>query len=602
MKRITILSLLAALMLPLTLFAQVEKRVEVSKAYIPSVEYASKLAIRPNMVDTVVMQPEIDYEITPLSLSTQLETRTIRPATMTYWEFDRPLPFYLKLGMGYPLNSALDLYVSSQNADIGYVMGYVNHIGQYESVPYTPDDNHSALWMNNKVGLVAGKYLGRHTLEGEVSYENRIFDRYGIFPSASYPTFDLGSRRMFGDLQGRIRIGDDFSDLSRFNFNVEVEGGNWWNPFRDIDLRTVSSDLDWLAGDPAFENESNVEAHAAVGRKFGRHKILFGAGFEGRWGGARRMVAEQPGSDYNYYDRIISGSLRYGYQARSVDMEFGLDYYYDKIAGRDASHNFVPYAHLRFDLGNGGFVPYVELDGSLKSNSLQELMRINPYYRPSYTSPMPKNTLDYSLRVGVSGRLIQDKLNYRLFVGYSFLENHNFWFVNQGSDPVDRSFDLAQGRLNIMSLNGEIEFRPVNSFTFSIGGRAMTYTDHQDLSLCMPEFEGTVQARYTHPKFSVGLLFNLQSIRYISSLRYESYLGTGDIYDGKQTWHRIDVRSIENYRIPFTVDLGLDVNWFVSKRVTVYAEGRNLCNNRYYDWARFPLYGVSFTAGVKLNF
>ena len=191
MKRITILSLLAALMLPLTLFAQVEKRVEVSKAYIPSVEYASKLAIRPNMVDTVVMQPEIDYEITPLSLSTQLETRTIRPATMTYWEFDRPLPFYLKLGMGYPLNSALDLYVSSQNADIGYVMGYVNHIGQYESVPYTPDDNHSALWMNNKVGLVAGKYLGRHTLEGEVSYENRIFDRYGIFPSASYPTFYL---------------------------------------------------------------------------------------------------------------------------------------------------------------------------------------------------------------------------------------------------------------------------------------------------------------------------------------------------------------------------------------------------------------------------
>ena len=72
MKRITILSLLAALMLPLTLFAQVEKRVEVSKAYIPSVEYASKLAIRPNMVDTVGMQPEIDYEITPLSLSTQL--------------------------------------------------------------------------------------------------------------------------------------------------------------------------------------------------------------------------------------------------------------------------------------------------------------------------------------------------------------------------------------------------------------------------------------------------------------------------------------------------------------------------------------------------
>lgn len=35
---------------------------------------------------------------------------------------------------------------------------------------------------------------------------------------------------MIGDLQGKIRIGDDFNDLSRTNFNVEVTAGNWWNP------------------------------------------------------------------------------------------------------------------------------------------------------------------------------------------------------------------------------------------------------------------------------------------------------------------------------------------------------------------------------------
>lgn len=42
-------------------------------------------------------------------------------------------------------------------------------------------------------------------------------------------------------------------------------------------------------------------------------------------------------------------------------MEFGLDYYRDDVAGRDAANYFIPYAHLRFDLGGGGFVPYVEL-------------------------------------------------------------------------------------------------------------------------------------------------------------------------------------------------------------------------------------------------
>ena len=132
MKRSAILSLMfiaGMLAVPGVLNAQVEKRVEVSKAYVPSVEHATKLAVRPNMVDTAAIQPEIDYSITPLTLETQLATRPIRPATITYWEFDRPLPFYLKAGAGYPLNSALDLYVSTQNPDIGYALGYINHDG-----------------------------------------------------------------------------------------------------------------------------------------------------------------------------------------------------------------------------------------------------------------------------------------------------------------------------------------------------------------------------------------------------------------------------------------------------------------------------------------
>ena len=187
-------------------------------------------------------------------------------------------------------------------------------------------------------------------------------------------------------------------------------------------------------------------------------------------------------------------------------MEFGLDYYRDDVAGRDAANYFIPYAHLRFDLGGGGFVPYVELDGTLKHNDMRELMETNLYYVPRYTDLMPRNTVDYSVRVGVSGRLVEDKLIYRLFVGYSFIENHNFWYCYTPTTRYE-GFSLVQGRLDVMSLNGELEFRPVSNFTFSIGGRGLTYTEHQTLSIGLPEFEGTVRARYHHRKFSVGLVF-----------------------------------------------------------------------------------------------
>lgn len=588
MKRSAISYLFAALLLlPGVLCAQVEKRVEVSKAYVPSVERAAKLSIRPNMVDTVVMQPEIDYSVTPLSLTTELVTRPIRPATVTYWAFDRPLPFYVKAGVGYPLHSALDVYASTQNADIGYALGYINHNGQYGRIPHTQDGSHSALWQDNRIGVAAGKYLGRHTLEGEVSYESRIVDRYGLFPDAEFPTFDVGHRRVFGDLQARVRIGDDFTDLKRTNFNVEISGGNWWNPLDATDRLNLapSSGLQW---DYLYKNQSNLAAKAAIGRQFGRHKLILKAGFQGRWGGDSRQQISGSGVRGNYRNLIYSGALRYAYQARSVDMEFGLDYYRDDVAGRKAADYFIPYLHLRFDLGNGVFVPYVELDGTLQNNSLRELMQKNPYYTPSYGGLMPKNTVDYSLRIGVSGRLIEDKLIYRLFVGYSFLENHNFWYAYRW--PTDLSggasllgFDLMQGRLNAMSLNGEIEFRPVSNFTFSIGGRGLTYTEHESISIGLPEFEGTIRARYHHPKFSIGALFNFQANRYISTL---------SIPTSEQT----------NYRIPYTIDLRLNVDWYASTLVTVFAEGRNLCNQRLYDWSGFPQYGVGFTAGVKLNF
>ena len=50
------------------------------------------------------------------------------------------------------------------------------------------------------------------------------------------------------------------------------------------------------------------------------------------------------------------------------------------------------------------------------------------------------------------------------------------------------------------------------------------------------------------------------------------------------------------------VDLAARFNWFLSRKVTLFAEGRNLCDAKLYDWAYYRDYGVGFTAGVKLQF
>ena len=159
MKKILLIAALAAV-LPWSAGAQVEKQVEVTKAYVPSLESATKLAMVPDMTDTTRMRPEIDYSITPLTMSTVLATRPIRPATVTYWEFNRHRPLYLKLGAGWPFNTLGDLYVTTQHPGTGYLSGYANHEGIYADLRNRFGVETPAGRMLNRVG-VAGRQVLR---------------------------------------------------------------------------------------------------------------------------------------------------------------------------------------------------------------------------------------------------------------------------------------------------------------------------------------------------------------------------------------------------------------------------------------------------------
>ena len=242
MKRVLILSA-ALLFCGVPLRAQVTKQVEVTKTYVPEVSKAVKLPIVPDMTDTVRLRPEIDYTVTPSALATNLSTEPFRPASVTYWEFNRPRPLYLKVGAGAPLNSVLDLYASTQNPGTGYAVGYLNHTGDWAEIRNDFGVRPVSWRMHNRMGAAAGKYLGRRLLEGKLDLTNRVYHnygfdgaealctRYGNDGAASYYPFTKVSndRQHYDDAMLHVRIGDDFTDLSRFNFNVELRGGYFLN-------------------------------------------------------------------------------------------------------------------------------------------------------------------------------------------------------------------------------------------------------------------------------------------------------------------------------------------------------------------------------------
>ena len=287
-----------------TASAQVEKVVEVTKTYVPGLQSAVKLPVQPDMTDTVLMYPDIDYSIAPLSIETSFRTRPIRPASVTYWEFNRPRRCYLKAGAGYPLNSELDFYVSSQNHDTGYALGYLNHAGRYANIRNDFGSVWNSIRMTNRVGAAAGYYVGKHVFEGELSYENRLFHRYGRHIPVGVAFTDLPSAGAvvdYGDADLKLRIGDDFLDLSRFNFEVALAGGIFFD-HSDVARRA---------------SQNHLGASGRLARAFGKHWFSLTAGYD-RFDGRKNLKGER--------QQQIQAGVLYGHHGDLMRLQVG-DYY-----------------------------------------------------------------------------------------------------------------------------------------------------------------------------------------------------------------------------------------------------------------------------------
>lgn len=407
MKRLSYIVLMLAL--PVVASAQVAKQVEVTKDYVPMVKSAQKLSVIPDMTDTVTMQPDIEYEITPRSYQTSMLVENFRPATITYWDFNRSRPFYLRGAFGVPLTSEADLYVSTYNKDRGYAMAYVNHWGDYRNRHnYLGDKVTSDITeMSNRVGGRAGLIVRRHMLEVDIYGDQQLRHRYPA----------LGEKILFGNVAGKIRFGDDFTDMSRWNFNIEI-GGNIFGE-------------NYVPEGAQKHNQSQANARFELGKLLGgRHIFKVHAGYTGVFGSA--ALSE-------YTDNTVMAGLRYGISGRRMEFLIGGDYYYDKLDGStDSPHKVFPYLKLTWKNTSEKFVPYVEVDGGIRRHDYGSLIYENPYLRlpeggEEAFLAIPNESV-YNGRVGFGGNFGGGVFAYDVSAELALNDNHFYWYSYNYSD------------------------------------------------------------------------------------------------------------------------------------------------------------------------
>lgn len=557
---------IAALCVALTALAQVEREVEVTKQYVPKLPPARKMDMTPDRVDTVSIRPEIDYTIAPKSFASALTSEKFRAAKVTYWEYKRQYPFYIKAGVGYPLVSEVDAYASTNRADVGYFSAYVNHLGSYSDIktanPISGEEfKGNSQQMTNRVGINGGKYFGRYTFNGDLYYHSDIFHRY-----AQPESEDAVDEINYEDIALTMSFGDSFADMSKLNFGIYALADYYNDKSEQLPVVDVERKM----------QQFNVAAGVKMGRNVGTRGCLYATfDYQGYYG-LKYMKG--------YSNTLFSGAVKFDYNLKSLlDIKAELKYTNDKIAGQKSRHRILPNLYVGFNVGKRGvFVPYVEVDSYIENNSYQSLQGVNPYIllRDLEYMSVP-NTAVYNLRAGFTGHTVNNKFSYRLYANVASMSDALYW-VN-----VDNiGFDVITDSQNIISLNASVEYKPFSSLLLGAGFKGMYYDNGADVESGKPAFLADFAVRYTHRKFAIGATAEAM---------------------GSRSWTFIDTTAangggISSHKYPACVDLGLTFDWFVAKQCTVYVEGRNLANAKIYDWALYRRLGAGAVVGIKVQF
>ncbi len=557
--------------LPTMAVAQVEKQVEVTKTYLPTLEQAKKLTIVPDMTDTMQLRPEIDYTITPLTMQTSLTTRPIRPAQISYWEFNRPQTYYLKAGLGAPLQSVLDLYASTQQPSYGYALGYLNHEGRYSKIKNDFGVKNPSTRLLNRIGTAAGRYVGKRLLEGNVQYDHRLYRRYGAFYPVSYdqPSDKVG----YSTLDAAIRIGDEFQDLTRTNFEVRLDGSLFFDHTEPI-----------LINEKGGENR--LSAEAKVARMFDSRRLMLGVGYH-RLGGSKaleKMTQQQ-----------VTATARYATEQPKMRFEVGLDYCYDRLKGerQEREHYLFPYAHFEFDLIADAVKPFAEIDGGVSGNDYRSLSEENPYLG----APMwlDRSTAEWAGRAGLTGHSKNNRFYYRAFAAFTLRDNQRYWLLPALNVEAPTAYAAGWmipylGRQSCFSLGGELAYRPLSSLRIDGSAAFYAYNNDEPFEHGRPAMEGEVGIRYEGRKVCVGVRA---------------------VMVGERSWSVVDPAAVDqpqnemelaHYDLPFALDLQVDFEWKIRPQTALFVEGRNLLGSDCYLLPTLPEYGIHALLGIRKAF
>lgn len=543
---------------------ELNKQVEVSRAYEPTINDASKLNIMPKITDTLKIAPSFKYSIFSQPLETNFPVKPIPAAKLVPEPKPDLYDFYIRGGIGNYTSTLFDLYYNSPRSD-SYSYGiYVNHRAstgklELEGGPKVNTNN-----SKNEVGIFGKKIFNSAILTGGVTYKRSKNLFYGIdyvnVPTNVAYKFNKDSlSQYFNNVRVDLGIKSFYLDSSHINYKAFVRY-DYYNDRADF-------------------GENHVNVGGELFKFF--QKDYLGVGLN-------ILHVGKSGSFDTVSNTVVSVApmlRKYGsFYTASIGVNFTNDSY-----GKKSDSYLFPVGHLTIDAAGNFFVPYVKIGGYLEVNSYMKMTKENPFVLPGIY--VENSAHKMVLTGGIKGN-VSASVSYNVWGGYELID-HQYLFVNiPGDRKLYNNLSIVYDDIRKTTFGGEIAIAVKNYL--EIGAHAEVYgysVDKQKKAWGLPNFDASLDVAYRHS----------QKWKFKASIFAVGDRDVLALYDPKNYGSPVfDKSSI--VKLKSFVDVNIGCEYSVTKRINAFLNVNNLLNSGYESYYLYPAYKINGMVGVSYSF
>lgn len=544
--------LIIALILNISLFAQIDKEIIVVKAYKPSISDAYKMNILPTIVDTTRLETVFNYQIYPKSFNVDFQLEPIKPAKLQGEPLSKLYRTYIKVGFGNYYTPLAEIYYNTLRSKKSSMGAYYKHLSSFGKMKIRDEKVYSG-FSDNSLGLFGKKFLNnRRTLYSDIDMSRNGYYYYGYSPNTLTVTpadkKDLDKQQLLS-LIINTGLKNNYTDSLHLNYKTELS------------LKHIQDN---------YKVQENEISLFALGSKFYNSELL---GLNSNLTFYNNKIDS---IDFNSWILNIKpwAKLVGDKWKINIGAEFTSDIYADSIA-----YHIYPNVLLQYNVVDNFIIPYIGYNGFLQKNSYRSIIGENQFINPGTYVNNTNHKIVFN--GGIRGNFTPE-LTYNFNAKYSVIENMYFYINNLGNLP--NRFTVIYDDMDMLTLTAELDYKKTEKLNFILKGHYYQYTLKNELEAWnKPDYTAHLITNY-NLRDKILLNLNLFAIGERFTKFYEPITFTP-----------------QSIKLDMYFDANLGIEYRYSKILSGFLNFNNIANTKYNLWYGYPMQRFNVMFGLTYS-